>query len=84
MTVYSYSYSYSYGQKPERASEEVVDDPVRCWAVENEKGETLGVAGHGLSAYRWRKCRCEICRGAKAESARAYKQKIKANATTAS
>jgi len=77
MTVYGYRYSYRYGQKPERASEEVVDDPVR-WAEENETVETPGLAGHGLSAYRWRRCRCSVCRAAKAESARAYKQRIKA------
>jgi hypothetical protein len=80
MTVYRYAYSierYTYGRKPERVSEHVVE-PLHWEPQPNERGETPGVAGHGLSGYRWRKCRCRVCRQAKAASARAYQQRIKA------
>jgi hypothetical protein len=75
---YRYTYGierYRYGPRLEVA-EDIVVEPLRWQPEGNETGgETPGVSGHGLSAYRWRKCRCPICCAAKAESARRYRQK---------
>jgi hypothetical protein len=62
-------YSYDYAKAIQVEMPEV-DAPLWRESAENT---TTGVAGHGLSGYRWRKCRCEICRGAKAASARKYR-----------
>jgi hypothetical protein len=73
------SYQYDYGHPEEIAA---TPEPVGWREVENERGESSGVGGHGLSGYRWRKCRCPICEAAKAKDARRYKQKIKAKRLT--
>jgi hypothetical protein len=81
MMRYSYNYrperyQYTYG----RAEEEEPVEPVSNqsgWREpqEDERGESPGVGGHGLSGYRWRKCRCPVCYAAKARSAREYRRR---------
>lgn len=67
-----YKYAYRYGQREEPETEQ----PVRWY--EPEEHEMRGVAGHGLSAYRWRRCRCPVCCAAKAADARQYRQRLNA------
>jgi hypothetical protein len=53
-----YVYSYDYGQRDLETAE-----PLRRYAQDED--ETRGVAGHNLSGYRHRGCRCPICVEAK-------------------
>ena len=78
MSAYKYSigkYTYQYA----KTDAEEATGPVRPYAPEeNANGETTGVAGHGLSGYRRRRCRCAVCRAAKARSAAVYHHRRKA------
>jgi hypothetical protein len=81
MAGYSYrleSYSHDYGH-PIQVELDVAElVPVWSERVPDERGETRGVAGHGAAAYRWRKCRCDVCVAAKARSNREYREKRRA------
>jgi hypothetical protein len=43
--------------------------------IEKLRSKVLDLENHGLNKYIKHKCRCEICRAAKAESMRRYNQK---------
>jgi hypothetical protein len=81
---YSYRYqpeSYRYGRIIQVQLDEVRElAQTSVWPEPepNERGDTAGVTGHGLSAYRWRRCRCGICSAAKARSNQAYQEKRRA------
>jgi hypothetical protein len=70
------SYSYSYG-KPYVYGQMAEEEPIR----QEPEREPTGVAGHGLSAYRHRGCRCEVCTNAKARSNRSYRDIGKTSST---
>jgi hypothetical protein len=76
--MYAYEiekYCYKYG----KLEIEEPTEPVRWHEPQpNIDGEVPGVAGHGLSAYRWRRCRCAVCKAAKRRSAAVYRQRRKA------
>jgi hypothetical protein len=51
--------------------------PAPPWFPEPEPGTpTSGTQGHGLSGYRWGRCRCDICRQAKRVSNAKYRSNI--------
>ena len=68
-------YGYSYG-RAEHQPGVLVEPEVALWRQAHE--EETGVRGHGLSGYRWRRCRCPTCRAAKAVDAKAYRARLKA------
>ena len=65
LRLYQYNYNDDMYDEPQA--------PVSRSSLLDPEG-SAGVQGHGLTGYRWRKCRCATCRQAKRQANRAYRQ----------
>jgi hypothetical protein len=79
-----YRYTYGVGTYRYRAAIQVDEahekvNPAPPWFPSPEpSAPTSGTDGHGLSGYRWGRCRCDVCREAKRQANARYRARVKA------